>query len=264
MAFGRFSRTGQSAPPSRAPQVCVLDADPDLARCVPPHQLADARRHLIAPMITLPRGAWHSEFEGFDPEGLGLLVLDGLLRRRVVLGSGVSAELLGEGDLLTPSQRDEGDASVPVSCQWTVCAPAPVAILNAQLTERLATWPSVLAQLAGRLTRRSQGLAVRMAIAQVPGVELRVQLLFWHLADRWGHVAVEGVVLPLRPDQETIGNLAGISRTRVNMALRVLEREGALQRRDGGWLLQGERPQRLLGGHVVSAQTRVAVPTFAD
>lgn len=230
----------------RTRQVCVLDADPDLARGLSARELASARERSLSPIRTLPAGAWHPERERFDEDGLGLLVLDGIMRLRTIVAGRTSTELLGAGDLLRPWQTNDEDAFVAVDCQWKVCAPAPIALLSAAFTTRLAAWPSVLGELAARAVQRSRGMALRMAISDVPGVELRVQLLFWHLADRWGRVERDGVALPLKPEQGTIGELVGASRGRVNGALSALQDSGRLQRRAEGWLLCGPRPHELV------------------
>jgi len=70
-----------------------------------------------------------------------------------------------------------------------------------------------------------------MAIAAVPGVQARIELLFWHLAERWGRVAPQGVMLSLNPEQGTIDEMIGASRSRANAALRQLEDAKRLERR---------------------------------
>ena len=54
--------------------------------------------------------------------GLGLLVLDGLLIRRIELAGRFAAELLGPGDLLRPWQEDDEVASVSRTSGWRSCA----------------------------------------------------------------------------------------------------------------------------------------------
>jgi hypothetical protein len=233
--------------------VCVLDADPDLASGLSGREFAAAREQSLAPLRTLHLGRWRPDDEHFETRGLGLLVLDGILRRRTRLQGRMSCELLGAGDLLRPWQEHDIDAAVPTRIDWMVRQTTPLAVLDATVTSRLAAWPSILSELAGRTMRRSRAFEVRMAIAQLPSIELRVQLLFWHLADRWGRVGRDGVTLTIKPEQETIGALIGASRGRVNAALRNLTADGKLRRHPAGWLLCGECPEQLLKGRGVSA-----------
>ena len=104
------------------PRVAVLDVDPDLARDVPPGQLAAARARALAPTVCLPPGDWRPPApRGGEHRGhLGLLVLSGLLTRNINLLGRVSMELLGAEDLLRPYDDGAADASVPHSVTYTV------------------------------------------------------------------------------------------------------------------------------------------------
>lgn len=246
MASERFARTNPGVGIRAAPQICVLDGDPDLGRRLSAPEFSSARRHSLAPMRTLAKGVWRPETEWFDENGFGLLLLDGVVHRRTILGGRTAAELLGAGDVLRPWTSGHTDAFVAAEIEWKVWATAPVAILGAVFTSRMTAWPSVLSELADRALQPSRSMALRMAISKILGVELRIQLLLWHLADRWGRVEPRGVALPFKPGQDTIGELVGTSRPRVNTALGALERRGELERRTHGWLLCGARPRQLL------------------
>ena len=88
----------QSHVPSR--RAChVLAEDPDLAEAIAPAHQSGAIEHCIAPAVNLPRGRWKGQRKDMTPGGIGLLVLHGLLIRRVGVGGGFGAELLGQGDL---------------------------------------------------------------------------------------------------------------------------------------------------------------------
>ena len=95
--------------------------------------------------------------------------------------------------------------------------------------------------LVDRLSERAQRLAITQAISQLNRVDERLKALFWHLAERWGRVAREGVVVPLVLSHRLIGELIGARRPTVSTALTELAREEQLVRRaDGTWLLTGE------------------------
>lgn len=234
-------------------QLCLLDADPDLGQRLSSRQFSWARERLMVPVRTLAAGSWHPAEREFDVDGLGLLVIDGVLRRRVTLAGRARSELLGPGDVLRPWRDEDEHGCVATACDWVVVEPTVVALLDADLTAKLAAWPSLLAEVVARAALRSHRLTQGMAIANVSGVAVRLQLLFWHLADRWGRVESAGVVLALRLSQEIIGELVAATRTRVNKALGELEREGALRRHPAGWLLR-ERPPELLLKHVQAMQ----------
>src|SRR3954463_10573044 len=103
--------------------VRVLDVDPDLGQGLEPADLVEATRHAVGtPEIAEP-GRWHPR--GVDDAKLlyGGLVYEGLMVRELALGSSVSAELLGAGDVLVPYDADEAAAFVPAEMGWTVVEP---------------------------------------------------------------------------------------------------------------------------------------------
>jgi CRP/FNR family cyclic AMP-dependent transcriptional regulator len=82
---------------------------------------------------------------------------------------------------------------------------------------------------------------VRAAIVGLPRVEERVLALFWQLADRWGVVRPEGVVVQLPLTHALIGQLVGAQRPTVSLALQSLADDGLLLRGDiGAWTLDHE------------------------
>ena len=82
-----------------------------------------------------------------------------------------------------------------------------------------------------------------LAITGIRGLEVRVLVLLWHLADTFGRVGREGVILPLPLTHQLIGRLAGATRPSVSTALKALETDGAVTKRlGGGFVLHGEPP----------------------
>ena len=117
--------------------------------------------------------------------------------------------------------------------------------------------------IVDRLSERAQRLAVTQAISQLNRVDRRLLALFWHLAERWGRVARDGIAVPLVLSHRLIGELVGARRPTVSTALGELARDGQLVRReDGTWLLTGE-PIALAGGTVaeVMRQRRRLMPS---
>ena len=106
--------------------VLVLDEDRALGDVVPPEALERARRASVAAVLSRPAGPWGG---GRDSEiargGFGLLLLDGLLVRRVGVGGRFGAELLAAGDLLRPWQHDGAAEVLPFEMAWRIVAPGP-------------------------------------------------------------------------------------------------------------------------------------------
>jgi CRP/FNR family transcriptional regulator, cyclic AMP receptor protein len=129
---------------------------------------------------------------------------------------------------------------------WRVLESARVAVLDRLAATRLAGYPELTGSLVAKALERSRNLAVAMAIARHKRVEVRVHMLFWHLADRWGRVRLDGVVVPLRLSRWMLGDLVLAERESVSAALSSLARRGLLRYSGGEWLLWGDPPRELL------------------
>jgi CRP/FNR family cyclic AMP-dependent transcriptional regulator len=172
---------------TEGPPIQVLEADPDLGMGLTAADTEAATKQLVAPTVSL---YWSSHRHGWgppDPSGhFGLLVIAGLLLREVRVLETSSPELLGNGDLLRPWDIDgELDLPVPASICWTVLQPVTVAVLDSNFVRRAADWPEVLGALAGRAVIRAKSMALNDAITNLKRVEVRLLVLFWHLAERW-------------------------------------------------------------------------------
>jgi CRP/FNR family transcriptional regulator, cyclic AMP receptor protein len=223
--------------------VSVLDADAGLAELVPSEQRQQARQATGAQMLNLASGPWLQPANpGRAEGGYGLLVLDGLLLRRVEVGGRHAAELLGPGDLLRPWQHDPSTSTLDLAWTWRVAATARLAVLDTRWTSRAASWPQLGAELAGRALGRSMRLVISMAIAQQPRLDVRLWMLFWELADRYGKVHADGIHLDLPLTHEVLSHLAGARRPSVSGALTRLADAGRLRRAGRNWVLSGERP----------------------
>jgi hypothetical protein len=225
--------------------VSLLDVDRELAALVPDAHRGLARQAAAAGLLRLAAGVWNAtEHADAARGGYGLLVVDGMLIRRIGVDGRVGAELLAAGDLLRPWQHDGENASGTLSFEatWRVVMPTRLAVLDVAWSERVARWPRLGAELAGRAMARSLRLAVAMAIAQQPRLEVRLWLLFWDLADRYGRVRPDGVHLELPLTHEHLSHLAGARRPSISAALGRLAADGRVLRERRTWILVGEPP----------------------
>ncbi len=220
----------------------LLELDPDLGQLLPEERLAAARRELRVVVRTLETGPWDVDrLSGASPEHLGLLVLDGVIAREVLVSDTVSTELLGPGDVVRPWRMLDASNLLRHTIRWNVLSRSRFALLDRRLSAELGRYPEVGAAIIDRVNERALRLAVTQAISQLNRVDRRLLALFWHLAERWGRMTTGGVALPMTLSHRMLGQLVGARRPTVSTALGELVREGELARRDDGtWLLTGE------------------------
>jgi hypothetical protein len=236
-------------------RIChVLREDSDLAEAVAPADRDRAISECTARQIGVAAGRWNAH-DPAVPDGIGLLVMDGLLIRKVGVEGRYGAELLGEGDLLQPWHEDEPLTLPSTTSSWRVLEQARFAVLDEQFAELLGHYPPLTRQLIGRAIQRSRHLAINMAIVHQARVDVRLHMLFWYFAQRWGRVRGDGVNIPIRLTHSALSDLVAARRPTVTTALSELARRGLVRAVDDGWLLAGEPPGELLTKQNGSLQT---------
>ena len=121
-----------------------------------------------------------------------------------------------------------------------------LAVLDPRFALQIARWPQVSATIVDRALIRARWLSFHLAVCHVVGIEKRLIILFWHLADRWGKVTPEGVRIALPLSHGMIAKLVGSRRPTVTTAMGKLREEGKILRTDdGAWILCGAPPDDL-------------------
>jgi hypothetical protein len=240
---------------SESTSISLVDADPDLGELLAPAELARARRDALARVLRLSTGKWDA---GAALEAgthhRGFLIVEGLLSRTVEVLGRRCCELLGHGDVMRPWQWDDEGSHVRAEVGWVVLEPTRLAVLDHGLVQRIVPWPELGVELFNRGTRRAHHLAVALAIAHHQRVDDRLLLTLWHLAERWGRVATDGVVVPLPLGHQRLADLVGAHRPSVTTAMGELARAGAISRRENGdWLLHGSPPEELRHHRLVAS-----------
>jgi CRP/FNR family transcriptional regulator, cyclic AMP receptor protein len=230
------SRQAESFDVARDRHVALLRADADLRAAVPAPEVAVAERLVVAPAVELDPGTWTADDLGASGGAFAALLVRGLVTRERAVAGRRSAELLGPGDVFHPWRTSSG--GVGGGSRWASGTTVLVARLDDRFVAAARRWPGLFRVVHDRLAEQLEGAAARAAIMALPRVEERVLGLFWQLAERWGKVRTDGVVVELALTHELIGHLIGAQRPTVSLALRALDQDGLLQRSpDGGWLL---------------------------
>jgi CRP-like cAMP-binding protein len=184
------------------------------------------------------RGPWEPDLP--LASGPGILVVDGLLCRRVRQENHFAAELIGPGDFMCP-QVDIADwATIESESRWQVLHDCRLALLDGKFATKAAPFPGVSTALIKRALLRSRYLAVMLAIAAERRLDARLNMFLWHLADRFGRRRNEWVEIPLPLTHAILGELVAARRPSVTAGLAQLTEEGKLRRAKTGWQLRGD------------------------
>jgi hypothetical protein len=214
----------------------LFEVNPRLERAaVAPERLAGLEVEIVELGSGPFRPADHA-----DRDGLGLLVCDGIVVRRVEVPGGGGVELLAPGHLLQP-WAVEPPSFATVS--WSVLDGASLVAIDAEATAAIAADHPLLVEVVNSGIRRAHALTVSAAIESVVGIENRVLLALWQLAEQCGTVAPDGVTMPIRLTHEMLAALVGSRRPSVTTALADLSARGLVERRgDRTWVLSGLPP----------------------
>jgi CRP-like cAMP-binding protein len=229
---------------SDARTVCLVDVDPAFTQDVPEADMPQARRALVVPTARVPSGQ-------FDLAGVAarhgssalLLVLSGALARDVRVLDRTTTQLFGPGDVLAAETTDPECLVARVSFHAEQAG--RVALLDGRFHAASRVWPALSSLVQQRLANQSRRLAVQAAILALPRVESRVLAILWHLADVFGSVRPEGVLVPLQLTHERLGRLVGAQRPTVTLALRRLGEAGDAIRVPDGWMLRAGSADQL-------------------
>lgn len=225
-----------------------------------------ARQHATARLLDADVGECDlSSWFAVVGHGPGLLLLDGLLAVDTRVADRTITELVGAGDLLQPPGGHEDDL-VEREVLWRALSPTRLALLDGEFADRVRSWPQIQHSLLRRAERRSDDLDVMRAISSQPRLEVRLVLLLWHLAARWGRVEPSGFRLELPLTHRLLGQLIAAERPSISHALRRLCEAGIVTGTAGDWHLHGsvethlesliERTARLTPGDPKHHQAR--------
>jgi CRP/FNR family transcriptional regulator, cyclic AMP receptor protein len=228
-------------------RVRILELDPDLGEELDCHSFEVARDRCTVELVIPSSGAlWPGASDRTDAgEHFGFLVVRGTILHRLRLAGRGTVDLVGPGDIVRPWASREDIAELVNPSRWQVLGEVRLAALDRVFLDEAARWPELSVALANRIGRRARSLLLRLAVAQIPQLETRLRVVLWDLADRFGRVRRDGVLLPVRLREDVVAALVSASRSAVSRKLASLQREGALERVPDGWLLCAGPPPEL-------------------
>jgi len=212
-------------------RVAIVDVLSDVLDGMSSDRVEAARRSVHARVLAVRRGHWDAATDALSPGIYAFIVIEGTMLRRVAAGHREGAELLGPGDILQPGRDTDAVA-------WRAVTDCRLAILELRTLADAGAYPELAGALLAAANQRTNTVARQLVVAQWPSVDERLVATLEMLADRWGVVTGDGIVLPDFLTHSVLAPLVGARRPSVTTSLKRLHDAGAVRRRpDGRWIL---------------------------
>lgn len=217
-------------------RVRLLEVDPELGAALDAATFERALRCTAGLTALAEAPYWVPRDGGLDD--FGLLILRGVLLERCQVVDRDTVDLVGPGDVIRPWPSFDDWTALALR-RWRVLDPVQFAVLDRPFLAEASDSPELLVALAERAARHVRSFRIRLAIAQIPQVSERVELMMWQLAYRFGKVDRTGVLIPLRLTHGTLADLVGARREVVSRRLKGLAERGLVMPDPRGWRLGG-------------------------
>jgi CRP/FNR family transcriptional regulator, cyclic AMP receptor protein len=229
-------------------EALVLQADPGLASEVVASERSRAIEASRAPVRVFSPGEWVFA-PAPDRLSLGALVLMGMLVLRVEFGECSHLEVLGQGDVINPWLLGS-ETTLQEQISVHVMQSGAVALLDGSFAVRMRPWPEVFAALMRRQVMRTRRMVLQASILSRPRVDERLELMLWRLADQFGSMTREGLLVRLPFTHLELAEMIAARRSTVTLAVGRLLAEDRIRRpARNQWLLPRQELTRLAAIH---------------
>jgi CRP/FNR family cyclic AMP-dependent transcriptional regulator len=237
------NRSGWDAAPA-AKVVELVSALPDMGAAVPPGDRRLADHALVAPLLSARDEDLAHVLAERSRNAFDFVVIEGVVLKETTFAVRSALELLGPGDILAPPLTALRQLESPAVSRYLAHGRVALAVLDERFRQAARRWPGLSDVLHDRLGRQTHRASMHLATLHLPRVEDRIVALFGDLAERFGRMTADGIVIDLRLTHELIGRLVGSRRPTVSIALQALDSDGVLSRlEDDRWkLAQGSVP----------------------
>jgi CRP/FNR family cyclic AMP-dependent transcriptional regulator len=218
---------------STIPLVTVL---PEITALIPASE-----RQLAEQVLHLPRLQVHGEMADAligTPTAFDFIVADGVVLKQTRYAGRTSLELLGPGDVLAPPLTPSRQLEARATSSYQAHGQVSLAVIEDRFRTAARRWPQLSDVLYDRLARQTHRASMHLAVLHIANAEGRVMALFCDLAERFGHVTSDGIMIDVDLTHELIGQLIGSRRPTVSIALEELSTSGTLTRTNNNrWML---------------------------
>jgi CRP/FNR family cyclic AMP-dependent transcriptional regulator len=222
--------------PDNASTIPLTTVLPEITASIPAGERQAAERVLHVPRLQVD-----GELAGrltATPTAFDFIVADGVVLKQTRYAGRNSLELLGPGDVLAPPLTASRQLESRATSSYQAHGPTALAVIEDRFRTAARRWPQLSDVLHDRLARQTHRASMHLAILHIARADGRVLALFSDLAERFGHVTSDGIVIDVDLTHDLIGQLIGSRRPTVSVALEELSKTGTLTRTsDNLWVL---------------------------
>lgn len=211
----------------------LVVALPEIIASVAAEDRLRAERTLIVPLVSARDADLADVISTQIPGAFDFLILDGVVLKETALARRSALELLGRGDLLAPPLTPTRQLESRAVSRYLAHGPVSLAALEDHVRQAAQRWPAIADFLHDRLARQTHHASMHLAMLHLPRIEDRLIALFSDLAERFGHMATDGILIDLPLTHELIGGLVASRRPTVTLALQQLASTGVIARLEG-------------------------------
>ena len=220
------------------PAVRLAAVWPEILVRVPAEDRQLAERTLHVPLVSARDEDLADVIATQLPGAFDFAIVEGVVLKETTLAGRASLELLGPGDVLAPPLAVIRQLESRAASRYLAHGQASLAAIDDHFRHAVRRWPGLADFLHDRLGRQTHRSSMHLAMLHQPRAEDRVIALFADLAERFGHVTADGILIDLPLSHEIIGRVVASRRPTVTIALQQLAADGVLERlEDGRWKL---------------------------
>lgn len=221
-----------------APAVSLAAVWPEILARVPAEDRQLAERKLMLPLISVRDEHFAEVIMPHSPGAFGLVIVDGVVLKETTLARRSALELKGPGDVLAPRLTAIDQLESRAVSHYLAHERVSLGVIGAHFRQARSRWPGIADFLEECLGRQIDRASMHIAMLHQPRVEDRLIAFFADLAERFGHVSPDGILIDLPLTHDIIGGLVGSRRPTVTLALRNVASDGLLERlEDNRWKL---------------------------
>jgi CRP/FNR family transcriptional regulator, cyclic AMP receptor protein len=220
-------------PASSVTTTSLVATLPEIVASVPAEDRPLAERTLIVPLVSARDADLADVISTQIPGAFDFLIVDGVVLKETTLDGRSALELLGRGDLLAPPLMPARQLESRALSRYLAHGQTSLAAIEDHVRQAARRWPGIADFLHDRLARQTHHASMQLATLHLPRVENRLIALFADLAERFGHMAADGILIDLPLTHEIIGGLVASRRPTVTLALTQLASNGMITRLEG-------------------------------